>query len=133
MGVAVAGAVALGFGQRRGRVAQMRRHGLGTALVDRPARGPIRRVHRVAFRHAGEVDDGLSQGQFALGTAQALQGLPGAQAQGQGARVGVADVFAGHADHAARHVQRVAAAVKHARVPVQGAVGGTAANGLVQR
>ncbi|MNM93562.1 hypothetical protein D3C81_1059400 [compost metagenome] len=59
--------------------------------------------------------------------------FPRRQAQAQRTRVGVADVFAGHAHHAPGQVQRIATAVDHSRKPVQRAVGIGAAHRFVQR
>ena len=90
-------------------------------------------VHRVAFWRAGQVSDGLGHRQLAFRAAEALLHFPGGQAQAQGARVGIADVFAGHAHHTARQVQRVATAVDHARKPIQRAIRVGAAYRFVQR
>ena len=90
-------------------------------------------VHRVALGCAGQVGDGLGHRQLALGATKALLHIPGSQAQAKRTRVGVADVLAGHAHHAAGDVQRIAAAVEHACKPVQGAIGVGAAHRLVQR
>eukprot|EP01132_Coremiostelium_polycephalum_P018947 gene18947-biopygen10297 len=90
-------------------------------------------VHRVALRCAGQIGDGLGHRQLAFRAAQAFLHFPGGQAQAQRTRVGIADIFAGHAHHAPGQVQRVATAVDHPRKPVQRAVGVGAAHRFVQR
>ena len=133
MGVAVAAPVAELAHQPRGGVAQVQRHlqrAVAARVLHRLAEG---HVGRVALGHAGEVDHGLGDGELALGAAEALVGLPGVEGDAQRTRVGVADVLARHAHHAPGDVEGVAAAVEHAREPVQGRVRVGAAHGLVQR
>jgi hypothetical protein len=48
-----------------------------------------------------EIQHRLGNGQLALRAAQAFEGVPGVERQLQRPRVGVADVLAGHAHHAA--------------------------------
>ena len=48
------------------------------------------------------------------------------------ARIGVADIFAGHAHHATREVKRVTTAVEHSAEPVQCRIRGTATHRFVQ-
>src|SRR6185437_16478274 len=48
-------------------------------------------------------------------------------------RIGEADVFAGHANEAAREIEGVFAGFEHAREPVKSRVGIGIAHGLVQR
>ncbi len=90
-------------------------------------------VDRVRLRRDGQVDHALGQRQLAFGRAQALVDLGRVQRQPQRARVGQADVLAGHAHQPARHVARVGAAVEHAHEPVQRGIGVAAAHRLVQR
>ena len=90
-------------------------------------------VHRVTFRCTGQVHNRLGHGQFTLGATQALLHIPGIQAQGQGPRIGIADIFTGHAHHPAGDIQGVAATVEHACEPVQRTVWAGATHGLMQR
>ena len=50
-----------------------------------------------------------------------------------GPRVGQADVFPGHAHHAARQVARVCTTIEHAAQPVQRCIGVRTTHGFVQR
>ncbi|MNS24541.1 hypothetical protein D3C72_563900 [compost metagenome] len=133
VGITVFVAVAQLFHQFGRRVAQVQRHFQRTVFGGGAQCGLEAHVHRVAFRRAGQIGDGLGHRQFAFGAAETLLHFPGCQAQAQGARVGVADVFAGHAHHAPGQVQRIATAVDHSRKPVQRAVGIGAAHRFVQR
>ncbi len=102
-------------------------------MLARFAHGRLERhVDRVAFWRTGEIDNGLCNRQFALGTAKAFLYIPGGHAQRQRTRVGIADIFTGHAHHAARQIQWVTATVDHPRKPVQGRVGIGTTNRLVQ-
>ena len=133
MGVAVFIAIAELLHQLGRRVAQVQRH-LLRALLGSVTHSCLEcGVHRIALRRTGQIDDGLGHGKLAFRTAQALLHVPGIEAQGQGARIGVADILTGHAHHTAGDVQRVAAAIEHARVPVQRAVRAGTAHRLVQR
>ncbi len=89
-------------------------------------------VNGIALGRTGEVDNSLGEGELSLGAAQALLYLPGIEAQAEGARVGVADIFACHAHDAPRQIQRIAASVQHPAKPIRGGVRGRASYSLVQ-
>ena len=110
----------------------MQRHVLGAVFAHVGLGGLEGDVAGVGFGAAGQVDHQLGQGEVAFGAAHAFVGVPGFDGHLQGARVGQADVFDGHAGHAAGQVDRVAAAVEHAREPVKRGVGVGAAHGFVQ-
>ena len=131
--VAIALAVAEALHQPRRRIAQVQRHVERAALLRIGHRGLERDVDGVALRGARHEHDGLREREFALGTAEPLVGLRRLQRELQRARIGVADVLGGHADHASRDVARVAAAVEHAAEPVQRRIRVGAAHRLVQR
>jgi hypothetical protein len=75
----------------------------------------------------------LGNGQLAFGTAETLINRTRFQCHGQCPWVGIADVFARHAQRAARHIQWVAAAGQHAAQPVQRGIRIAAANRFMQR
>ncbi|MNN39472.1 hypothetical protein D3C81_1535110 [compost metagenome] len=133
VGIAVFVAVAQRLHQLGRRIAQVQRHlqrAMGRGIAHRRLEA---HVHRIALRRAGQINDRLRDRQLALGTAETLLHLPRGQAQVERPRVGVADILAGHAHYAAGEVQRVTAAVEHAREPVQGGIRIGATHRLVQR
>ena len=89
-------------------------------------------VAGVGFGGGGQVEHGLGEGELAFGRTEAFVGVGGFVGDGEGAGVGQADVFPGHADDAAGEVAGVGAAVEHAAEPVEGGVGVGAAHGFVQ-
>ena len=111
----------------------MQRHVVAGVGGHQGARRVIGVVDRVALRRHRHIGDRLGHRQLAFGAAEALLNVPGIEAQGERARVGVADLLAGHAHHPPGDVERVAAAVEHAREPVQRGVRVGAAHRLVQR
>ena len=70
---------------------------------------------------------------MAFRRAEEIESVLRGEGDGERGRFGEADVFAGHAHHAAREVERVFAGFEHAREPVEGRVGIGVAHGLVQR
>ncbi len=132
MGITVFIAVAQLFHKLGRRVAQVQWHFQRTVLGGGAQCRLEAHVHRVALWRAGQIGDRLSYCQLAFGAAEALLHLPGRQAQAEGAGIGIADIFAGHAHHAPGQVQGVATAVDHPRKPVQRAVGVGAAHRLMQ-
>ena len=132
VGVAVVCALAFVFVHSGRGIAQVQRHGVGGVRADVGKGGFHRFVAGVAFRGEGEVGDGLGEGEVAFGGAEAFVGLVGVQGEVERVRVGIADVFAGDAQHPPRDNQRVGAAVHHAREPVHGAVRIGAAQGFVE-
>src|SRR5882762_5325199 len=69
---------------------------------------------------------------MAFGRAEKIEGTFRGESDGEGAGFGEADVFAGHADHAARKIERIFAGFEHAREPIEGRVGIGVADGFVQ-
>jgi len=132
MGVAVFVAITQLFHQLGRRVAQMQRHFKRAVFGGAAQCGLEAHIHRVAFWRTRQIGDGLGHRQLALRAAETFLHIPGRQAQAQRARVGVADVFAGHAHHPPGDIQRVAAAVDHSREPVQSTVRVGATHRLVQ-
>ena len=114
-------------------IAQVRRHRTRAVLPDEGLRGLPGDIRGVGLRSDGQIEHRLRQRQLALGRAEPLVGLRGVQRDAQRARIGQADVLAGHAHQAPGDVARVGAAVDHAREPVQRAVRAAAAHRLVQR
>ena len=68
------------------------------------------------------MDAGLSQGQFALRTAQKIVGVLGGGGEEQGERIGAANVLGRHPHQAPGDEQGIFAAVQHPRQPVEGRV-----------
>ena len=93
----------------------------------------IRDVHRVALRRDGEIDHGIRERELALGDAEPLERLPRIERERR-AR-GSARPMSSMAMRTMRRaeVARIAAAVEHAREPVQRGIGIGAAHRLVQR
>ena len=80
-----------------------------------------------------EIDDSFGECQIAFRRAEEIDGLFGGEAKVQGFGSGQADVFDGHADDAAREIERVFAGGEHARQPVESGVRVAVAHALVQR
>ncbi|GBE48673.1 hypothetical protein BMS3Bbin12_01854 [bacterium BMS3Bbin12] len=133
MRVAVTLAVAQRLHEPRRRVAQVRRDLQRTVTARIRTRRLKGGVDGVALRCAGQIDHRLCERQFALGAAEALLRLPGVQGQCERTRVGVADVLGGHAHHPPGDVAGIAAAVQHARQPVERRIRRRAAHRFVQR
>ena len=96
------------------------------------ARGVVGHVNRIALGRHGQVDERLRKRQFAFGRAQALVHVGRVERELQRARIGQADVFARHADHAPGEVARVGAAIEHAAKPIKRGIGVGAAHAFVQ-
>ena len=90
-------------------------------------------VDGVRLGREAEIDDGLGQRQVAFGRAEKIDGFFGGEAEIERFRSGEADVFDGHADHAAGEIERVFAGGEHARQPIERGVGIAVAHALVQR
>ena len=89
-------------------------------LFPRIARGRIERaIYCVALGGTCHINKPLRDGKFTLRASQLFIGIPGAQGELQGARIGIADVFAGYAHGASCDIQRVAATIEHAREPIE--------------
>ncbi len=80
-------------------------------------------VNRVAFGGGGQIEGGLSQGQLAFRTAQQMIGVSGLEGEGQGLRIGEADIFGGKTDQPPGDVEGLLAGHQHPDQPVEGAVG----------
>lgn len=80
-------------------------------------------IERIALGRQGTIYRGLGDGALALGRPHPLKGIPGGQGHLHGAGVGVADIFRGDRYQSPRHIERIAAPIKHAAVPVQGTIG----------
>ncbi len=93
----------------------------------------VGRVDRVRFGREREVDDGFSECEVAFGGAEEVDHVARGEAEVQSFGRGEADVFDGHADNAARDVERILTGFDHAAEPVEGGVGVGVANGFVQR
>ena len=96
----------------------MQGYGIGFGFLDVFEDGAVGGVNGVGFGGEGEIDRGFSEGEMAFGSAEEIEGVLGAERDGKSAGVGKADVFAGHADHAASKVERVFAGLDHTREPV---------------
>ena len=107
VGVFVALRVADIFHEAGDGVAEMQRDGLGFGLVDVFEDLAIGGVEGVGFGSERELDSGLGESEIALGCAEEIEGVFGGEGDGEGARFGEADVFAGHADHAAGQIEWV--------------------------
>src|SRR5690242_15672447 len=68
-----------------------------------------------------------------FGSAQKIERIFCRKSHGESTRFGEADIFAGHAHHAAGEIERVFAGLDHARQPVEGGVRVGIAHGFVQR
>ena len=133
VGVLIVLAVAQAFHQAGGGVAQVQRDGLGGGLLHVLLNRSVGGVKRVRFRRDRKIDDGLREGEIAFGHADEIDGVTSGHAQRERVRLGEADVFDGHADHAARDVKRIFSGFEHARQPVEGGVGIAVANRFVER
>jgi hypothetical protein len=60
----------------------------------------------------------LRERQVPFGRAEEIEGVFGRERDGERARFGEADIFAGHAHHAAREIKWVFSRFEHAREPV---------------
>ena len=60
-------------------------------------------------------------------------GIAGGHAERQRVGIGQSNVFDGHANHAARDVERILSRFEHATEPIQSGVGIAVAHGFVQR
>ena len=74
----------------------------------------------------------MRQRKHPLRRPQAFLHLPGIKGKAQRFRIGVADIFTGHAHQPPGEVERIGTAVNHAREPIQGAIHGGAPYRFVQ-
>ena len=130
--VLVALAVADLLHQRRHGVPDLERDRLVGALLDLALDGTVGGVDAVALRRRGEVNDRLGQGQLPLRRAEKIVGFFGVQGQGQGLRVGQADVLGGETDHAPGDVERILARRQHPDEPVERGVDVAVTEALVE-
>ena len=114
-------------------IADVHRHGAGFVLCDKGARRVIGVVDRVRFSRDGKIDHRFRQCKFAFRRSQPLVDVGGAERDIECTRIGEADVFRGHADHAPRQITWVSAAIEHAAKPVQRRIGVGAAHAFVER
>ena len=133
VGVFVAVAVAEIFHKASGGIAHMERHGIGLGFVDVVEDFAVGGVDGVGFGCERKVDGGFGEGEVAFGRTEEIEGVFGRERHGQGVGVGKPDVFAGHAHHAAREVERIFAGFDHAREPIEGGVRIGVAHGFVER
>src|SRR5256884_377612 len=133
VGVFVAVAVAEIFHKASGGIAHMERHGIGLGFVDVVEDFAVGGVDGVGFGCERKVDGGFGEGEVAFGRTEEIEGVFGRERHGQGVGVGRPDVFAGHAHHAAREVERIFAGFDHAREPIEGGVRIGVAHGFVER
>jgi len=132
VGVFVALAVADIFHEAGDGVADVERHRLGFGFVNVVDDLAVGGINGVGFWREREIDGGLGEGEMAFGRAQEIESVLGGQGDGESAGFGEADIFAGHADHAAGEIERVFAGFEHAGEPVEGGVGIGVADGFVE-
>ena len=132
VGVLIAFAVVQIFHQSGRGVAQMQGNGFGSGLFDIALDVAISGVQRVGFRCYRKIDDGLRECEIAFGHADKIHGIARGHAEGEGVGIGEADIFDGHANHAAGNVERIFTGFDHSSQPVQCGVGITVAHGFVQ-
>ncbi len=100
MRVTIALTITQFFHQPGRRIPEMHRHLEGAVFLRVFLRRFRRRVDRVALCGTGQVDDGLRKRQFAFGTAETLQGLPGVQRQLERPGVRITDILGRDTYHA---------------------------------
>jgi len=132
VGVLVVFAIADVFHEAGDGVAEMEGDGIGFGFVDVFEDVAVGNVDGVGFGREGEVDGGLGEGEMALGSAEEIKGFFRREGNGEGAGFGEADVFAGHAHHAASEIQGVFAGFEHAGEPIESGVGVGIADGFVE-
>ena len=111
----------------------MQRNGLRDGFLQIFVHGAVAGVERVRFRRERQIHRRLRQRQVALGRPDEIERLLGGERHRQRAGLGQADIFAGHAHHAPREVERVFARFEHARQPIERRVGIGIAHRFVQR
>src|SRR5215467_10222249 len=111
----------------------MERDGVGFSFVDVFDDLVVGGFKRVGFWRERKIDGGLREREIAFGRTDEVEGIFRGERDGESSGFSEADVFAGHAHHAARDVQRIFAGFDHAREPVERGVGIRVANGFVKR
>ena len=126
-------------GNEQGHHQNQPARGVGHALFHQADHGPAGERpnhHHLAVGEVDQVDDavdhGVAQRNQGVHAAQPLVHIGRIQGQAQRARVGQANIFAGHAHQAARQVAWFRAAIEHAHHPVQRGVGVGTAHAFVQ-
>src|SRR5690606_12251053 len=76
-------------------------------------------IPRIALGSDGQIDDCLSQGQFAFGAAQPLEGQGSIVSNLHGARIGQTDILPSHANDTTRQITGIRPAVQHPSEPIQ--------------
>jgi len=108
------------------------RHRLGLGFVNIIDDLAVGSVNGVRFWREREIDGGLRERQMAFRRTKEIESILGGERNGKGTGFGQADIFTGHAHHAAREIERIFAGFEHAREPVKGGVGIGVADGFVQ-
>ena len=129
----IALAVANVFHEASDGVAEVEGNRVGLSFLDVFEDGAVAGVERVGFGRERKIDGGLREREIAFGRAEEVESLFCGESDGESVGFGQADVFAGHAHHAAREIERVFAGFEHAREPVERGVGVGIADGFVQR
>ena len=133
VGVLVALAVTQMLHEPRDGVSQVQRHGFGDGLLGVGLHVRVAGVKSVGLGRQRQVDSGLGERQVSFRHAHEVDGLHGGDADAERGGVSESDVFRGHADQAARHVERVLSGFEHPAQPVERGVGIGVAHRLVQR
>ena len=110
----------------------MQRDGFGGGLFDILLDIAVCGVKRIRLGRDRKIDDGLREREIAFRHADEIHGIARGHAEGKRVGIGEADIFHGHAHHAARDVERIFAGFDHAPEPVKRGIGIAVAHGLVQ-
>ncbi len=133
VGVLVAVAVADISHESGDSVAEMERDGIGFGFANVFENRAVAGIERVGFWCKRKIDGGLREGQVTFRRAEEIESVLGGESDGKSAGFGKADIFAGHAHHAAGKVERVFSRFEHAGEPIESGVGIGIADRFVQR
>jgi len=133
VGVFVAFAIADVFHEAGDGVAKTQRNGIGFGLADIGHHGAVSGVESVGLGRKRKIDGGLGEREMAFWGAEKIESIFGGESDGESAGFGEADVFTGHANHAASEIERIFAGFDHAREPIESGIGIGIADGFVQR
>ena len=133
MSVFIAFAVADVFHESGNGVAEVQGNGIGFGFLHVVDDFAIGSVNGIGLWSECEIDGGLGEGEMAFGSAKKIESIFCGESDRERAGFGQADVFTGHAHHAAGEIERVFARFDHAREPIERGVGIGIADGLVER